>query len=124
MRDVVELIFPPGIPVIARWRLLMVTSVGMLFLHAGWASGLMSQLGIGSGFAVADDLKEIGQQVGDIKLQLLEQDIFNARLHQCAAIKENNREAKQYWTQKLIELLQAYVKAIGVQYQLPSCEEL
>lgn len=124
MRDVVELIFPPGIPAIARWRLAMAACMGMLFLHAGWASGLMTRLGIGSGFAVADDLKEIGDQVGDIKLQLLEQDIFNARLHQCTAVKESNREARQYWTQRLAELLQDYIKRTGVQYQLPTCEEL
>jgi hypothetical protein len=86
--------------------------VGLSFLMTA-AYGLLPAVGF-SGFAYASAVK-------DIKVELLEQRLFDNRVRWCTA---TTAESRQFYAQKVAELLFKYRDTTGSTYQLPSCLEL
>lgn len=108
MRDAIKELFPPGIPAIHRWRLVIAGVCAVALAHAALAFGL-----IGDGFARNSD-------VADIKRELLEQQLFDSRLKQCQLPIEQRR----FYTPRIQDLMRRYREATGVEYRLPPCDEL
>lgn len=99
---------------VRRWRIAIGLSSFVFFFHIATACGLMGSLGL-SGFALASDVNEI-------KVELLEQRIFEARVRQCTA---QSVESRQFYAGKVQELLRKYHETARVQYpQLPTCAEI
>ena len=99
----------------------MFAGLTLMGFHVAWACGWFHPLGLGAGFAMAEDVKGVNDQVREIKLSLLEQRIFDTRLRHCTA---STPEARQFWRQTLTSLMSEYRVLAGAEYRLPTCEEL
>lgn len=99
----------------ANRRYRIAISLGVLTLSGFTAAafGYMPIIGF-SGFAYASAVK-------DIKVELLEQRIFDNRVRQCEA---TTPESRQFYGQKVAELLAKYQETAKAQYPLPSCVEI
>jgi hypothetical protein len=95
-----------------RWRISIGFAVFCLSTATLHSYGIFSPFGH-QGFAYAADVKSI-------KVELLEQRIFDARLRQCSA---TSQESRQFYAEKVQELLRKFRETEG-QYRLPSCEEV
>lgn len=95
-----------------RWRIAIGFAVFCLSCATLVSYGVFSPFGH-QGFAHSSDVKSI-------KIELLEQRIFDARLRQCGA---GSQESRQFYAAKVQELLSKFRETEG-QYRLPSCEEV
>lgn len=96
---------------IRRHRIALSLSVMALSGSMAAAFGLFPGF---SGFAYAST-------VNDIKVELLEQRIFDNRVRQCMAATP---EGRQFYGQKGSELLARYQMTAHAPYPLPSCSEI
>lgn len=119
LKDLLEFLIPPRDDRpenIRRWRISIGLAMVILYGHVLLACGWLQSLGF-SGFAYASDVKSI-------KVELLEQRIFDARLRQCTA---TSQESRQFYASKVQELLSKFREAegrTGGQYRLPTCDEV
>lgn len=95
-----------------RWRIAMGFAVFCLSCATLISYGIFSPFGH-QGFAYSTDVKSI-------KIELLEQRIFDARLRQCSA---TSQESRQFYAKTVQELLSKFRETEG-QYRLPSCDEV
>lgn len=95
-----------------RWCIAIGFAVFCLSCATLVSYGIFSPFGH-QGFAYSADVKSI-------KVELLEQRIFDARLRQCGA---TSQESRQFYAAKVQELLGRF-REIDGQYRLPSCEEV
>lgn len=110
---------------VRRWRLTIGCFVIAFGLHVLWACNYGKLVGIGGGFARADDLVDIKAQLAnaaststDVQLKLLRKSIIDTRIQQC------NAKSKLFFTQHLEELLDEYDAIVKVPYKVPACEDL
>lgn len=89
--------------------------------HILWVCGLLIWANIYPPFATAGETKDMQNEVSDIKIQLLEEALFDARLRQC---KAETNDAKQYYYQRLQEKMNAYYNVTGRNYRVPACSEI
>lgn len=95
-----------------RWKIAIGFAVLCLSIATLVSWGIFQPFGH-QGFAYSADVKSI-------KVELLEQRIFDARLRQCSAASQ---ESRQFYAAKVQELLSKFRETEG-QYRLPSCEEV
>lgn len=95
-----------------RWSIAIGFAVFCLSTATLHSYGIFSPFGR-QGFAYAADVKSI-------KIELLEQRIFDARLLHCNA---NTAESRRFYAAKVQELLSKFRETEG-QYRLPACEEV
>lgn len=95
-----------------RWKIAIGFAVLCLSIATLVSWGIFQPFGH-QGFAYSTDVKSI-------KVELLEQRIFDARLRQCSA---TSQESRQFYAAKVQELLSKFRETEG-QYRLPSCEEV
>lgn len=103
-----------------RHRLILSLGVTALTIFAVGACGLLGAIGI-YGFAYASDMKEIRADQMDVKVELLEQRIFETRIRQCNAATQ---ESRQFYLEKLQDLLRKHQKTTASEYRLPLCSEV
>lgn len=96
-----------------RWRLSISIAVMALSVSFPLAFGVLPGIPF-SGFAYASDVK-------DIKVKLLERELFDSLVRQCSA---KNDESRLFYGQKVQDLLTEYRKTAKADYQRPSCREL
>jgi hypothetical protein len=99
--------------IVVGWRALLV-------VHIAFACGWLAWTGI-SGFAYASDVQNVSDDVSAIKVELLEQRIFETRLRQC---QSESAEPRTFYREKLQELLRKYRELMAADYALPGCREL
>jgi len=86
-----------------------------------WIVGGLGFLGVVSPYASADEVGVIKGEVTGIKVQLLEQTLFDVRLRQCKAATP---ESKQFYFERLQEKMNEYYRITNRNYRPPSCAEL
>lgn len=101
---------------------LIVTAFGVAF-HVAWACGLLISLGL-PGFARADQLRQNENELTEVRVAILDAQIYQTRKDQCMAIQLNNPAARAYMTERLQERLALYQAKTGRTYRLPACDEL
>lgn len=120
--DVARELFPPGVPTILRWRLAMfLLSIVMLF-HVAWACGWLLYLGLGNGFAKAEEVQSLKSDINALRTVALEQNMFDMHIKRCAAAPGS--PIKIFLAEKIQTLQAEYVQVTGRYYVLPSCSEL
>lgn len=72
-------------------------------------------------FADNNKVEAVQKDVSSLKAEFLEQRIFETRLRQCTA---ESTEARQFYGEKVSELLVRYRNSTGTSYQLPNCDEV
>lgn len=122
MKDAIKELFPPGVPPVLKWRLAMFAS-GVLFLfHIAWACGWLQSFGFGSGFASAAELDRrvtvVEDNVKDIKLSLIEQNIFVAKESECTA---TDPQARRFFASRVQTLSREYHLIAKVPFNIPPC---
>lgn len=96
-----------------RWKIAIGFAVFVLSFSTLFGYGILQPLGF-SGFAYADDVRSI-------KVELLEQRIFDARLLQCNA---NTPESRAFYAAKVQELQSKFRQTEGQYPPLPTCAEV
>lgn len=115
-KELLDFFIPPlndQLERVRRWRISVGLSLLVLFLNLTLSYGWYQIFGF-SGFAYASTVK-------DIKVGLLEQRIFDARVNQCEG---KTPESRRFFRQKLAELMREYQMETETPYPLPSCREL
>lgn len=102
-----------------------------LVLRTGWVTlvtfqtlylfGALAVVGFPAPFAKAAEFASMSAEVTDIKVQLLEQRLFDIRLRQC---KAETSESRQYYYTQLVEKMNDYYHMTGRSYMPPSCAEV
>ena len=114
-------LFPPGVPAVARWRLAMFAAIVLLFAHVAWACGWLKWLGIGEGFAYAGEVVKVRDDVSSLKVELIEQQIWETRVRQCEAVR-GGYDMTAYG-QRVTQLLAKYQALTNRTFPLLSCRE-
>lgn len=129
MSDVIKSLLPPENDPVKRWRLVVAASVIVLGLAVVAGFGAFSGVGFG-GFARASDLdarvsetsKELAgvkRDVKGVKLQLLEQSVFDAKESECRSTDLNSR---RFFSQRVLELARVYYEVSeGMALGIPPC---
>jgi hypothetical protein len=87
-----------------------------------WVTGAFAFMGMGtSPYASAGEVKELRTDVTSIKVQLLEQSLFDVRLRQC---KAETIESKQYYYERLQEKMNLYFHLTDRNWNPPDCKEI
>jgi hypothetical protein len=120
MKELIRVLFPPGVPAVTQWRLAMFAAVLALYVHVGIACGYGGRFGV-PGFAAASDVVRLRQDVTAIRTENIEQQLFDTRVHQCAA---QTTEPRRFYLERFQELLRRYKESTGSEYRAPECSEL
>jgi hypothetical protein len=96
------------------WRISLTTVILYIMgAFAGW--------GFIAPFASAAEVNTLKTDVTIIKIQLLEQELFDVRLRQC---KAESSESRQYYYNRLQEKMNVYFHITGRNYLPPECKEI
>lgn len=106
-----------------RWRALIVALLLPTAAFTALAYGAVPWVSqhVFPGFATTADVKEISQRVDRMDQRLLESNILDLRIRQCAA---SSPEAKQLYAARIQPLLIEYMQLTGKAYPLPACSDL
>lgn len=96
------------------WRVIII-------VHISWACGWLGITGLGSGFANASDVEKFKTEIYSMKLEMLEEQIWDERVRQCEAI--NAGQNSTAYGKRLAVLLGEYRFRTKQEYQLLSCSE-
>lgn len=96
------------------WRVIII-------FHISWACGWLGAFGVGGGFALATDFDRANREVASLKLEILEEQIWDTRVQQCEAI--NAQQNSTAYGKRLSNLLAEYHSRTKQTYQLLSCSE-
>lgn len=129
MKDAIKEIFPPDVPPIVRWRLAIFAMVLLFLFHVAWACGWLETIGVGSGFAkasenearfssVTQEMVAVKRDVKDIKVQLLEQGIFDAKESECTA---TDATARRFFASRVQSLSREYQTLTSLVFNIPPC---
>lgn len=121
MKEAISALFPPGVPALVRWRLAVFAVLVVMIGHVIWACGWLDRFGVGGGFAYAADMIRVSDDVSSIKVELIEQKLFDTRVRQCSA---QSREPRIFYSEKLQELMRRYRELTESDYNPPQCTEL
>lgn len=102
-----------------RWQWLISFKVWGILAFCAWAAGGFSAFGL-DGFARAEDVQSLRQEVRETRLTALESQLFELRLKQCQA----EGALRVALSEQLAKLNRDYHELTGTNYQLPSCEDL
>lgn len=94
------------------WRVIIVG-------HIAWACGWLAYLGVGGGFARAEDFSKNTSEIRALKVEFLEQQIWEAQMKECEALI-GLRDSSAY-SFRLSQLLDKYQEATGRLYPLRTC---
>ena len=119
VKEFIQAVFPPEIPPIARWRLVMAVLMAFMILHTAGSYGLLPGT---TGFASVQSVQQIDDRVRELQATLLAKDIVDTRVAQCKALSA--REEPRYWTDRLRALNDRYRQLTGYPYEVPNCVEL
>lgn len=100
--------------VIVGWRAVLVA-------HVLWACGWLSVTGLGGGFAYAGDVAKVSSDLASLKVELIEQQIWDMRIKQCDLTREGQDSTEH--RRRLTQLLTKYQTLTGQQYPLLECRE-
>lgn len=121
MRDLLMAVFPPDVPAVMKWRLSVFVALFLAGVHVAWACGWLASIGLGSGFAYAGDVAKVTVEVSSVKTELIEWQIWDARVRQCEAVKAGERSGP--YGQRVSALLTKYQQLTGQAFPLLSCAE-
>lgn len=96
-----------------------------------WTVGAFAMAGF-PGFARADEaqtkeermnaqLKSLAQEVKDIKIDQLEQRIYDIRRLQCTA---SSTDSTRFYSDQITKMHRAYFELTGITLSLPECREV
>lgn len=119
MKDLLKELVPPELPVVARYRLAISGAVLGLMISAGAGWGLFATFGI-PGFAYASDLNNLKSDVRSIKMDLLEERIYNAQRLWCST---ETQESKRFYSQQISTMHRQYYAETGITISIPTCAE-
>jgi hypothetical protein len=111
MKELLKELFPPDIPPIARWRLMVFGCCIYAVMFGVWAVSPY-------GFAWAGDQEMLEVKVKDINVNLLEQSLFDAKESECAS---TTVEARRFFSRRVIALSREYQQLAKVQIGIPPC---
>jgi hypothetical protein len=115
IKEVVKEIFPPEVPAVIRWRLVVFAVCLAFALHILWARGMIPGV---SGFAYASDVAKLRASVETILKMQLEDRLRNLQSEKCRA----DSEALKRVIQIEIDRLQHEHKQLdGTIYTLTRC---
>lgn len=102
-----------------RWQWLVSMKLWGLFLFCVWAAGGFVAFGL-DGFARADDVQTLQQEVRETRITALESQLFELRLKQCQA----EGALRAALSEQLAKRNRDYYELTGAHYPLPLCEDL
>jgi hypothetical protein len=117
-KTLLDQLLPPDIPPLQKWRIAVFAAIMMMIGHVAWACGWLEPMGLGSGFAKAVDLKTLKGSYREIKIQLLEQGIFNAKESECTS---SDSGARRFFQSRVQELNREYYELVNVPFNIPPC---
>jgi hypothetical protein len=92
-------------------------------IHIAWACGLLAGIGL-NGFALADDVVAMRDQLNAIQLGQIRTEILQTRTSQCEAVKTQNQQALTIIARNLQDALDRYQNLTRRPYVLPDCGTL
>lgn len=139
VKDVLIELFPPDVPRLVRWRLMISFTCAVFLFHIAWACGFVPGV---PGFALADDVDQkidqamqpVRAQLGQITTQIASQDdiLKSIRLDQLAArirdlqqqrCEAKDRHVKESIDEEIDRQQRQYRVLAGERCPLPACEE-
>lgn len=129
VKDVLAELFPPDVPRIVRWRLVVAGVMTFMVFHILWACGLLPGV---SGFAQADDVytkfEKIQEKLEDadkVQKKILQSQLA-AQLRDLHKIRcaSTDEHVTMRLDRDIDEAQQEYREVSGERYPLPPCRDL
>lgn len=113
MKEGLKELFPPGVSPVTRWRLAMAGALSGCLIFMGWALSP-------AGFALAGEMKSLRFDVNDIKLSIVEQQLFDAKETECTS---TSATSAKYFAQRVLALQREYHQLAGFPIAIPPCKD-
>lgn len=94
------------------------------YFHMAWAYGWLDRFGLGDGFARTADMRGMSSDVQDIKIELLEQRLYDTQRLYCVAIETQNVDAERFYDEQVRKLHRQYFVLTRIMLDLPDCKQL
>lgn len=124
IRDAVKELLPPDMSAVARWRLAMFAMSVLTLAHIGYACGWFAFIGLGAGFAKAEDVVTVQASFRTIQLDLLEQRIHEAQRLRCEANKAGSYVSRNYYASQVSRMHREYFDIAKFLLDIPTCVEV
>lgn len=118
LKETMKGLLPPDLPEVTRWRLVVFASIIVLGLVVISGYGAFAFLGL-DGFAHSEDLDKVKDNMKEVRIQLIEQGVFEAKDSECTAA---NSYAERFFQRRVLELSRAYFEVVGTPMVIPPCK--
>jgi len=112
MKEALSQLFPPDVPPVTRWRLAMAAGLAGCIGFIGWAISP-------AGFALAGDMKDLQQDVTDIKISIVEQQLYDAKETECTS---TSSVSASYFAKRVLQLQREFHRLAGFSIDIPPCK--
>lgn len=140
VKEVLEELFPPDVPRIVRWRMIMALAMGFMVFHVAWACGMLPGT---AGFALANEVdakisaaaEPIYRRLDDISKKLETSEQIQRRLlvgQLAAQLRDLHRlkcstaddHVRMRMDRDIEDAQQEYRVLSNERYPLPACKDL
>jgi hypothetical protein len=112
MREAFKDLLPPGMTPVLRWRLTIAAVCASFMGFIGYAESP-------AGFASAPAFNNLRADVTDIKISLIEQQLFDAKESECTS---SSPSSASFFSLRVIALSREYFKLAGTPIIIPPCK--
>src|SRR5688572_13795528 len=113
MKDAIELLFPPDVPPILRWRLVVFAVCTSMLLFMSWALSPW-------GFALAESVEDLQNNVDDMRLSQIEQQMYDVKQSECLS---TDHTARRFFGNRVLELARRYRQLAKEKVDIPPCPQ-
>ena len=116
MKEGFKELFPPsddGQPLapLTRWRIAVFIAISCLIMFATWAVSPY-------GFALAEDVRSVRNNVDDMRLTQIEQQVYDAKQSECLA---TDAVAERFFANRVTQLAREYRNLARAEMRIPPC---
>lgn len=134
MNKIVEELLPPDLPRVTRYRLAVTVSILVLMILSLIGFVGLPFLGL-TRFARAGELDEhtkdvtiliesIERKLKDIRIDLLEQRMYDAKKESCQFKTPDTSQALRFYSRQIAVMHREYYETTKRNFQIPTCEEV
>lgn len=101
-----------------RWQWMVFLKLWMLLIFAIWSLDLVPGF---PGLARADEMRQLGDEIRQSRIEMIEGQLFDLRVKQCLA---DTQVARQAYGEQLAKALRRFYELTGARYELPACSDV
>ena len=101
-----------------RWQWMVFLKLWLLLVFAIWSLDLVPGF---PGLARADEMRQLGEEIRQSRVEMIEVQLFELRVKQCLA---DTPVARQAYGEQLAKAMRRFYELTGTRYELLNCSDV